>query len=99
MPFCVHLAVDMTGRDSAPPMVTKFVQISNEGANILKVYFTKPDFDADINFISLAATTGFYEGPAEVGVNPTGPQGRDRLWFRSAAGATTAVVLWYLRRG
>jgi hypothetical protein len=80
-------------------MVTKFVQVSNQGANILRLYFTKEDFTLDQNYLDLAATVGFYEGPAEIGVNPGGPQGRDSLWFRSAAGVTTAVVVWYGRRG
>lgn len=94
-----------TGHKTNPPGVTKHVQISNDGANALRVYFTKADFDADAafgatdGFIQLAASTGFYEGPAEIGSGSQSNPDLNGLWLRGVVGDATGQILWYLRRG
>lgn len=99
LPFAFRSTIDTTGSTVTIPGVTKHLQVSNEGGNPLRVYFTKADFDANANFIELAATIGFFEGPAEIGVNPGGGEGRDFLYLRAAAATTVASVVAYLRRG
>ena len=89
IPRVFRASIPTTGRPHDPKFTSKFLQISNEGANVLRVYFTKEDFDADANYIALAATIGFYEGPAEV----------QTVWFRAVAGATDVVAIFYQRRG
>ena len=86
---------------------TGYVQVSNEGAQIVRLYALKSDFDADAalgatdGFIRLAATTGFFGGPVALndeGVDPTGvvrPQ--PVLWARAEAGTTLVVCAFYLR--
>ena len=93
-----RLGITTTGESRRPPGVVKFLQVSNEGANELRLYFTEADYDADENYVSLAATTGYFDGPVELGGSIPGPNGRDQLWLRSVTGDTTAVVVWYLRR-
>jgi hypothetical protein len=85
-----------------PDGVTAYAQINNDGTNPLRLYFTKQDFDADAAFlgtdgwIELAASTGFWEGPAELG---TGYEGTKGLWLRGRIGTATGQVIWYYRRG
>ena len=97
LPVVERITVDTTGEGRIPPMVTKWVQVSNEGANALRIFFTSADFDAAEGYIELAASTGFYEGPAEIGVG--GPNGRDKLWLKGVGGDADVVLVWYLRRG
>jgi len=82
---------DVTGFGARGPFVTKWVQISNEGSNVLRVYFTLVDFNANDTdgFIDLPATTGFYEGPAET----------TAIWLRGVGGSTDVVLIGYARRG
>ncbi len=82
-------AVPTTGRDRRPPSITKFIQLSNEGANVLRLYFTEEDFDADANYVELVATSGFFEGPVET----------DRYFLRAVTAPTAVVVVEYYRRG
>lgn len=82
-------SIDTTGREKRPEAVTVRLQISNEGANVLRVYFNQQDFDADADYLELAASTGFFDGPVEI---------PDRYFLRAVGGATDVVALEYYRR-
>lgn len=42
------------------------LQISNDQAIAVRLYFNLADFNANQNYISIAATSGYYEGPDAV---------------------------------
>lgn len=84
------------------PGPTNFLQVANEGANIVRIYFTKSDYDADVNYVELAATTGYFEGPVEIAqaVPKDGHANRAGLFLRAVTGTTNPVtVVAYMRRG
>lgn len=89
VPDVFRATIDTTGRDHGIASFTHFLQISNEGANDLRVYFTQEDFANDDKYIELDAVIGFYEGPAEVG----------RVWFKAVGGNTDVFAIFYARRG
>ena len=97
--------VTTTGRAMFSPALTqdkalrtRYIQISNTGGNILRVYFTHAAFTTNTTdgFLELAATTGYFEGPVDLddGDTPIQPY----LWLRSVTGNTDAVVVFYNRR-
>lgn len=97
VPRIRRFVIDTGGREVRPLSRTSRLRISNEGANIVRLYFTQEDFDADDEFIELAATTGFFEGDVEVG---GATNGETPLYFlRSLVGDSDPVVVLeqYLR--
>ncbi len=75
----------------ASPGHIKYLQVMNEGANVVRLYFAREDYDADTSYVELAATTGTFSGPVEL---------RSRnLFIRAVGGAADpVVVIMYLRR-
>lgn len=94
VPLIRRRLVPVGGERHQPKNAFKHVQISNEGANNLRVYFTLADFTADASltatdgYIELANTTGFFDGPAE---------GKE-IWWRPIGGTTQIVAIFYQRR-
>lgn len=90
-PVVRRISVDTSGTEGGYhlPAVTKFLQLSNEGANIVRVYFSAVDFADDVNYFELDASTGFYEGPAET----------NNIWLKGSGGSSTIVMIAYTRRG
>jgi hypothetical protein len=78
------------------PFKTKYLQISNEGANAVRVYWTVGDFNDDVGgtgtdgFIELPATTGYFEGPVEAVDERV-----DQLFLRGVGGTADVVVTAY----
>ncbi len=104
LPVVAQLTVDdVDGREVRAPGATNYLQISNEGASDLKVYFTRPDFENDMAYLTLAATTGYFGGPVEIGVGQAGPNaaelGRENVYLKGSGGSTDVVLVWYVRRG
>ena len=94
VPMVRRLTVTTTFGAYPLPVTTKYLQIFNQGANIVRVYFTAADYVADANYLELAATTGVFEGPVELRATAS------ELHLRSATGtATPVVVIGYQRRG
>ncbi len=94
VPIVRRLSVTTTFGAYPLPVTTKYLQIFNQGANIVRVYFTAADYTADANYLELAATTGVFEGPVEL--RATGSE----LHFRAQTGTTNpVVVIGYQRRG
>lgn len=89
IPRVFRATIDASGRAHDPRFTSKYLQVSNEGGTVLRIYFTEEDFTADANYLELAATTGFFEGPAEV----------QKVWFRAVVGPTNVVAVFYQRRG
>ena len=76
------------------PVATKYLQISNGGANAVRVYFTAEDYAANANYIELASSTGAFEGPVELRANAA------QLYFAAQGGTSNpVVVVAYQRRG
>lgn len=82
-PRTQRVSVTAVGAPLALPFPAKFLQISNEGAAPLRIYWTGEDFTADTNYIELALTTGFFEGPAEIAT----------IWLRGAGGVSNPVIV------
>lgn len=76
---------------------TNYLQIYNVGANVLQVYFTKTDFDAGVNYKTVAATSGVWEGPASL-EDGQEPRSQPLVWLKAVSGATTAEIVFYHRR-
>ena len=70
------------------PQPCSFLQIRNEGANDIKVYWRVEDFTNDEHYFTIASTSE-YEGPAEA----------KEFWVRSLVGPSDLVAIFYLRRG
>jgi hypothetical protein len=66
---------------------TQFLQVSNEGANAIRIYFTAQDFTLDQNYITLAPTVGYFEGPVALGENASS------LFLRAVGGTSASVVV------
>lgn len=95
---CVHANVPVTAGGTAfqAPFTTKHLQISNQGNQIVRIYFTAEDAANDLNWIPLGpngAGQDFFEGPVELGDN------QDKLWLRSENGTQLVIFVWYQRRG
>lgn len=79
-----------------PNAPTKFLQLNNEGAGNIKVYWTGADATADINYFTLGANgtgTEFFEGPVELADE------NSSVWFRTEAGSSDLTIVSYQRRG
>ncbi len=88
------VSVDTTGVQYIPLATTAHLQISNDGAEDLRVFLRRDDFDADANFITLVAGSGFFKGPLELGPEPAGPQ----MFLKAVAGTATVQVIEFYRR-
>lgn len=78
-------------------IVTKFLQISNEGAANVRVYFAAADAAADANYLLLtppASGFSYYEGPAEIGESAT-----LTIWLKSEGADCAVSLVGYQRRG
>lgn len=94
VPIVRRLSVTTTFGVYPLPVTTKYLQIFNQGANAVRVYFTAADYTADDNYLTLVATNGVFEGPVELRANAS------ELYFRAQGGTTTpVVVIGYQRRG
>lgn len=71
------------------PTALRRIQISNEGANVLRIYRRAVDFTNDANYIDLPASTGFYDGP-HVGRS---------IWLRANGGSTSVIMTVYVADG
>ena len=94
VPVVRRLSVTTTGTAGAEGLnlrvTTKYLQIANEGASSVRLYFSQADFDGDTNYIELSASDGFFEGPVEA----------SRIWFKASGGSSDPLVLVaYARRG
>ena len=89
IPRVFRVTTDAVGGQHNFLAVTKYLQISNEGGDMLRVYFTEQDYTADQNYISLAAVTGFFDGPVEA----------QSIWFRADTTTTDLFMVSYHRRG
>lgn len=79
-----------------PTLPTKFLQLSNEGANAVRIYFTAADAAANVNYLTLGASgggTSYFEGPVELG------DSEDKLWYLAEASTSALVMISYQRRG
>lgn len=93
-PFVRRLAIptgDAPIQIVKSPGHIKYLQISNEGAGNVRVYFSRRDYEENENYIVLPATNGSFEGPVEL---------REQyLFLRSETGTSDPVVVtFYLRR-
>ena len=93
-PIVRRLSVTTTFGLYRLPVATKFLQITNNGANAVRVYFSAEDFTANTNYIELVASTGFFEGPVELRATAA------ELYFAAQTGTSNpVVVVAYQRRG
>lgn len=89
----VTTAVDSFQPPNAP---TKYVQISNEGAENVRIYDSKANADADTNYFVLGPNASgfeYFEGPLELADE------NDKLWFKAEANTSTLAIVTYQRRG
>lgn len=87
-PFVRQYVVPTAGAAyDAPFAVTKQIDIENAGSGALRVYFTEADFDADANYVAVAAS-GSRSMPAEV----------RRIWMKAITLTAAVTVVFYERR-
>lgn len=86
--------IDTTGREHNLPFNVSGIIARNKGANIVRLYFTEADFDADENFVEL---------PVATAIQPYGewaaPVEADKIWLRAAAATSAVEVVSFQRRG
>lgn len=92
-------AVDSTGRIVNIPFLIHSLIVRNIGAVAVKLYFTKADFDADQNYVTIpvASTTypyGEWAGPVE-----TCSGDHENLWIKSAGATAGIELVAFQRRG
>lgn len=83
------LTVQTTGTILGFPSITRSIQVSVGGANGLRLYRNVADFTADTNYIDLAGTTGFFDGPCVC----------KTFYLRAVGGSTTCTVSVYYSDG
>ena len=79
---------------------TNYLEVANVGANELRVFFTKADFEADTNYRTVPTTAGAlnpFKGPVSLEDN-SAPYSQPLLWLKSNGGDTTAEIVFYYRR-
>jgi len=79
-------AVDTAGQERPVPGTSGRVTVENVGANPVRIFLTKADFDGNKNFIERAAGSVWSE-PLEV---------RERIWWKAVSAPTSVSVLYCL---
>lgn len=82
-----RLSIDSTGQQVVFEEPVSYLQISNEGSNELRLYFYEEDFTADANYITLAATTGWFSAPVQL------IYAEKFIWLRTSSGTSDPVVV------
>lgn len=94
VPIVRRLSVTTSFGGYPLPVAIKYLQLYNQGANDVRVYFTEADYLADANYLVLPSSTGVFEGPVELRATAF------QLFFRAQGGTSTPiVVIAYQRRG
>jgi hypothetical protein len=86
-PQAFRLSIDTTGRDQPLRALTEHVRVV-AGSNTLRVFFTKEDFDADVNYVEVTTTLPL-SLPIEV----------KNLWFKASAGTIATELVAIYRKG
>ena len=94
IPLVFRDSIDTTGRKHDPKKFVNYIVARNKGANVVNLFFTEDDFDADANFVELpvaAATApyGEWSGPVEA----------EAIWLKAVGGASAVEVVLFQRRG
>lgn len=99
-----------TGTEVEVNMQTCWLCVRNTGVtNAAKMYFTKADFDADVNYVTIpvaaaATPNGEWAGPVELtrsipAVQPATLQAAAyALWFKAVAGTADVEIVAIHRR-
>lgn len=95
IPRVFRVSIPTAGRMHAPPFYTSYIVARNRGANVIRMYFTEADFDANENYVELLAAAAatpnsdVWEGPCEL----------EKIWFRAITAASTIELVAFQRRG
>ena len=101
-PFTRALAVTNTAKTFYPPVKTKFLQLRNEGANAVEVFWDRSKTNDSTRGFTLAASGSagdFFEGPVEL-FRGEDPQDANRggITLKTATGTSTVRAL-YIQEG
>jgi len=86
--------ITTTGREHNLPFNAFAIKARNKGANVVRMYFTQADFNADAKFVELpvaaaAEPHGEWEGPVEA----------EKIFLRGVGGSSAVEVVAFQRRG
>lgn len=91
IPVPQHVTATAAGVTWPLKLTSKYFQIANQGAAVVRLYFSQADFAANLNWVPLdtLANEGYFEGPAEI----------DTIWLRSEGADSLCIAILYQRRG
>lgn len=94
IPHVFRLSVPTAGQAHSLPFSCFYLVARNQGANVIRLYFTEADFTANANYIVLpvaAAITpqGEWAGPVEA----------KQVWLRAITAASDIELVAFQRRG
>lgn len=95
VPHVFRDAIDATGRTHRLPHYSLYLILRVQSGEACRLYFTQADFDANANYVLVAAAAaatpyGEWAGPVEVG----------DVWLRSnGVGASNIELVTFQRRG
>lgn len=64
----------------------KYIQVSNESAAAVRIYANAADMVANVSYIELAASTGYFEGP----------WAQNTIYMASQGGSVTVPMIYYV---
>ena len=106
IPVIQTLTVSTTGTEYRPRMPTSAIQVINNGAVDVRLYFSLADFTANTNYLIVPAGGGTFSGPAELWPMSASQQAvnqaatnRGGVWLRTETGTSLVSAVFYERRG
>ena len=99
IPYVLREVIATTGRKVRLPFHISHLKIRNKGANIVRLYFTEPDFTGDLNYVEVPVASATYpygewEGPVETAIGD-----HDSLWLKAITAGVAIELVAFQRRG
>lgn len=92
-------AVPIAGRIVNLPFLIQYLTIRNKGAVVARLYFTKADLDAGINYVDIPVASATYpygewSGPVETAMGD-----HSDLWIAGVGAVASLELVAFQRRG
>lgn len=92
-------AVTVAGRKIRLPFLIHSLIVRNVGAVAAKLYFTKADFDADTNYVTIPVPSATYPYGEWAGPVETASGDHEDLWIKGVGGSASIELVAFQRRG
>lgn len=102
IPIVRRVTTSTTGASTRVPGPINFLKARNlDATNAIKLYFSKADFDADSNYVTVpiaaaANPFGEWSGPVELGLPQTA---FEDIWWKSVAATPILELVMFVRHG